>query len=300
MKITNIAYGALLIGVLSIGCVREDLSDCVYDDEGTVSRHTLLLSYKGDGTTEIFNDKICCVELYVFDGNNQCVYSGELSSEEVASRSVDLPLLSPDTYQVVCLGNTHYTDVQGLETCAFENIVFGSKAYFNGEEVSGNDSLYHASLTLPVTKSGESHTIEFSSSHYDLSVEVAGTPVTEGKATGPLKIEVCGVCPCTDFQNRACGDAVDYVLPVEYQADGTLLAETNIMRHDDHESVDVCVRSSTDELLAQVNLADFLSSNPVIDCTKQEVLIPIHIAFTSLGVEVSVPQWYLEEVKPEF
>ena len=297
MKFSNIAWGVLLAGVLSAACIREDLSDCAYDNDR--SRSTLVLSYKGDGTTEIFNDKICRVELYVFDRDNRCVYSGELSAAQIAARSADLPPLDPGDYRIVCLGNTHNTDIRGLESCAFDKMIFAAEDYLRGTEVSGNDSLYYASLLFPVTKEERTETALFSSSHYDLSVEVTGVPAPSVRAAGPLTIEVCGVSPCTDFENRACGEATDYVPEAEYEA-GTITARINIMRHRNHEEVDVCVRSASDELLARVNLADFLAANPIIDCTGQEVLIPVRIEFSSTGVEVSVPQWYIQQVKPEF
>ena len=79
-----------------------------------------------------------------------------------------------------------------------------------------------------------------------------------------------------------------------------LSATANIMRHTDHGAVDVRVVSASGETLAEVNLADFLADNPEVDCTKQEVLIPIYIEFKSGEVVVSLPEWYVQEVKPEF
>ena len=46
--------------------------------------------------------------------------------------------------------------------------------------------------------------------------------------------------------------------------------------------------------------AEFLADNPVIDCSKHEVLIPIRIEFKSGEITVGVPEWYIEQVKPEF
>lgn len=47
-------------------------------------------------------------------------------------------------------------------------------------------------------------------------------------------------------------------------------------------------------------MAEFLAANPIIDCSKHEVLIPIRIEFKSGEVTVTVPEWYVEEVKPNF
>lgn len=66
MKLTNIVFCLTLLAGAATSCIREDLDDCL-------STNTLLLSYKGDGTTEIFPDKICRVEMFVFDAENRCV-----------------------------------------------------------------------------------------------------------------------------------------------------------------------------------------------------------------------------------
>ena len=59
-------------------------------------------------------------------------------------------------------------------------------------------------------------------------------------------------------------------------------------------------KEQLEELLAEINLADFLAANPMIDCSKQEVLIPIRIEFKAGAIKVTVPEWYVEQVKPEF
>ena len=60
MKLTNIVFCLTLLAGAATSCIREDLDDCL-------STNKLLLSYKGDGTTEIFPDKICRVEMFIFD-----------------------------------------------------------------------------------------------------------------------------------------------------------------------------------------------------------------------------------------
>lgn len=83
MKIMKyVLFIMLTVGMLG-GCIEEDLSDCE-----VFSRNVLTLSYKGDGTTEIFNEKIENVVMYVFDQNEQLVTTKELTKEEIARRLV--------------------------------------------------------------------------------------------------------------------------------------------------------------------------------------------------------------------
>ena len=298
MKLTNIVFCLMLLGGGLTSCIREDLDDCF-------STNKLILSYKGDGDTEIFSDKICRVEMYVFDAENKCVNSSVLPANQVKSRTAQLPPLKAGEYRIVCLGNTHNTKVDRLDTGDYSQMLFAAEDYLAGNTVSGNDSLYYASIPYTVQKftgreEEQVKVIEFASSHYDLLVEVVGVPETGTRAGSMPALEINGVTPCTDFENRVSGEATDYMLETDYEA-GLLSARTNIMRHENHEDVNVRLRQSPgDDPLAEVNLAEFLAANPIIDCTKQEVLIPIRIEFKEGQITVSVPEWYVEQVKPEF
>ena len=78
MKLTNIVFCLMLLGGGLTSCIREDLDDCF-------STNKLVLSYKGDGDKEIFPDKICRVEMYVFNAENQCVNSSVLPEDQKSS-----------------------------------------------------------------------------------------------------------------------------------------------------------------------------------------------------------------------
>ena len=61
----------VLIWGLFSSCISEDHSDCY-------NRYWLDLSYTGDGTEEIFKEKIDKVSLFVFDENNMVVEEVDL------------------------------------------------------------------------------------------------------------------------------------------------------------------------------------------------------------------------------
>ena len=295
MRFNHIYVFLLLMWGLTSSCISEDYSDCY-------NRYVVDLSYTGDGTTEIFSEKIRKVQMYIFDDNNSCIYRTLLPDEDVMAQSTLLPALEEGDYRIVFLGNPNSTKVYGLEDCTgFDDVLFGSEDYWEGNAVSGNDSLYFASMPQTILPFSPERQVSynmahFAASHYDVSVEVSGVP------SAP-KIMLTGVSPYTDFNNVAATDKeAAYVLETEHDGASKAKARCNILRHLDHENVYLKVLDADGNEMASVCFADFLRENSeYIDCTKNEVHIPFKIEFKSLSdVVVSLPDWWVIHVKPDF
>lgn len=298
MKIKSIALSLLLAGGLSVSCINEDNSDChnVYN---------LAFSYLGDGTQEIFADKINSVDLYVFDSNNACVSSSRLPEADVKAQMTRLPVLEAGYYRIVCVGNAHETMVENLNAKDLSAITFAAKDYINGKTVSGNDSLYWSAVDYEIESFSayktepEVKTTQFAASHYDVLVEVANLPSDFGT---PI-IEIAGTSPQTDFNNLAKGTPATYVLDVVKDKDRFFTAECNIMRNTDHKDVYLKIKSQDGKEIVSINFAEYLELHKAsIDIQKNECLIPFRVEFYDKTAEISItlPKWYIDLVKPIF
>ncbi len=294
MKFRNLLMCLLLVGGLSASCIREDNSDCF-------NIYRLALSYLGDENSEIFPEKIDRVDMYVFDGNGNCITSTRLSDAEVKAQLTTLPPLEEGIYRIVCVGNAYDTKVENIDARDHSRTSFAAADYINGETVSGNDPLYWSAIDYVIApydeyKQIETRTTYFKSSHYDIYVEVVGVPAV--KAYGDVKIELRDVTPKTDFNNRAFGDATTYVMDADHDGNMTLSATNNIMRHTNHQDVylDVVVGGET---LASVNFDDHIK-NFKINTSLNECIIPFKIEFKPTNVNVTVPNWFVHNVTPDF
>jgi hypothetical protein len=71
------------------------------------------------------------------------------------------------------------------------------------------------------------------------------------------------------------------------------------MRHTDQSAVYLRVVGDSGASLVEVNFAQHIAKHG-IDVTKHECLIPFRIEFKSAEISISVPTWFIENIKPEF
>lgn len=291
MKLKIYILSLAMITVALGSCIREDLSECY-------SENKLQLVYTGnDKSNDIFQEKIGSVELYIFDAAVECVYNRALTDVELSQQEVTLPRLLVGEYRIICVANGKNTNVVATDGKDYSAMYFADKSYTAGEATKGNDSLYWASKNITITSDDNTEVAEFVSSHYDVYVEVVGV-----EAQSEISIEMSGLSPRTSLdENVAFGNPTTYYPVVESNASEYTKSSTfSIMRHSDHTSVEVKLCDKSGGELAKVNLAEFLAANPSIDCSLNEVTIPISFSFKLSDFVVTLPEWYIQDTKPEF
>ena len=291
MKLKIYILSLAMIAVALGSCIREDLSECY-------SENKLQLVYTGnDKSNDIFQEKIGSVELYIFDAAVDCVYNRALTDVELSQQEVTLPRLLVGEYRIICVANGKNSDIVATDGKDYSAMYFVDKSYTAGAATKGNDSLYWASKNITITSDDNTEVAEFVSSHYDIYVEVVGVD-----AQSEISIEMSGVAPCTSLDNNeAFGTPTTYYPEVKSIASENKKSSTfNIMRHSDHTLVEVKLCDKSGGELAKVNLAEFLAANPSIDCSLNEVTIPISFTFKLSDFTITLPEWYIQDTKPEF
>ena len=286
--------------VLLASCIKENYDDC--------ERCTLTFSYMGDGTHDIFPQQITCVSLYVFDKNDNLVTTKRIEQNELKSFQGTKLNLHPGTYQVVGVGNdNNLTEIYDTSANDLSKTVFRHPNAPDGL-VEGNDSLYlgKKSITIPSDYWYEDD-VPFDSSHLKVSYTVKGYAQTTAtalatRADGALELRVHNLLPQTDFNNRVHGMKMTYDPELVFQPNGSNYhSYFNIMRHAKDCDVEFeLVKKSTGEVLHTLMLKDFLARYPQIDVTKQEVLIPIVVEFRNAGITVTIPDWMIHDVTPDY
>lgn len=316
MKLRSLSL-LLTLAVLQTACVKEDLSDC--------NNVTIYFEYLADGTEDVLYQYMDQVDLYVFDESNHILGSGTYGHDELVNfAAVPSFRLQPGTYRVVAVGNPYEnTEVVNVTAADFDQIFIQTPAWGDGLRVTNHDHNYMGQHTFSVPESNAhiTETVRLYSSHINMYVEIFGLPAPDTRADGdiPYQLSIEQSNAQTSFNNEI-NEAETGTLYPELTYDATrrcyhtLLDEKGepdlaLFRMDNGGTLDaglcqhilVLTNTQTGDELVRSDLYNFITANEdKFDVTKQEATLPITIEYSSVGVSVTVSDWLIEHIKPEF
>lgn len=280
----------MLLVVLATGCIKEDLDSCDTN---------LIFRYFGDGTKDIFPEKIEKVDLYVYSENGALIETIGLNQGDLR-RYQGTPLNLPaGKYRVVCWGNTE-NDTRIDQAMALNTALVAAPHYFTREIITTNDSLYIGSRDIEIFQdASNTDTVYFSSSHIKMYLELDGledAAWTDG--TSPIEIEVGNLSPTVDFAKTFSSENVSY-RPITKKEENTPVYKSrfNVLRFNDNNSIYInLVSKKTSKTIYTLNLKDFMKYNQISVDGINEVTIGIRFRFN--GTSVTVQPWDEEVIKP--
>lgn len=280
----------MLLVVLATGCIKEDLDSCDTN---------LIFRYFGDGTKDIFPEKIEKVDLYVYSENGALIETIGLDQGDLR-RYQGTPLNLPaGKYRVVCWGNTK-NDTRIDQAMALNTALVAAPHYFTREIITTNDSLYIGSRDIEIFQdASNADTVYFSSSHIKMYLELDGledAAWTDG--TSPIEIEVGNLSPTVDFAKTFSSENVSY-RPITKKEEDTPVYKSrfNVLRFNDNNSIYInLVSKKTSKTIYTLNLKDFMKYNQISVNGINEVTIGIRFRFN--GTSVTVQPWDEEVIKP--
>ena len=268
MKKAIILYILLLVTVT--GCIKENLDDC---------ETTLYFSYLGDGTKEIFPQKIEKVDMYIYNQNNVFTY-GLLTG-------------------FICWGNS-LNDTRINEGSSLQNNLVGAPHYFTKELISTNDSLYFGEREITiVNESYKVDTVYFSSAHIKMQIELEGLDVGSTRAaTSPVSIEMGKLSSTVDFTKTFSNERVSYFPLVTFDSNVQKFgSKFNVLRFNDDNEVYLRLRDlQSNEELYTMQLKDFMKDNNITVNGINEAAVGIRIYFN--GTAITVKPWDEEVIRP--
>lgn len=301
-----------LLVILISGCIDDDNKDC----EPTVEQTpvNLRFSYVGDSTTQIFDQKIQKVNLFVFNSEKRNILVKTIDKSDLLKlRGVELNIPSGD-YYVVCVGNAFGdTKVDSDLNSVMDSMRVSHPNVINKTDVTTNDSLYYGIKKITVSSSNSKKyktqqavqdTVKFVSAHIKMHIEVAGllldniinSTTKSTTATQYPSLVVENLVASINLANITSKELYSYYPIIKHNIEQNIYyTDFNILRIQPQSSVVLNLKDPAGKSLYSMKLSDFLAKYAQFNLTKNELTIGIKIQMTAQGVSVTVPQWVINE-----
>lgn len=304
------------INILLILCVATLLSACIREDRSDCSNTFVRLEYLADGTESVLNEYIKDVDLYIFDRKGYRLKSYTMT--ELPDGTLKLNL-QPEEYTLITVANANkHTYIMESTTDKREYFYVQHPNWFSaGDVVETHGHNYIGEVKIKVVNDDFHHydTLMFRSAHVNMDIQIEGLPApAQGAATRasiPYTLRIEQSTARINFYNQISAIGEEIVEPaLIYDAGNQCYRTTDLalFRLDQNGVVtrtscphQVVLLDAQGNEMTRFSLYDYLQQNAdKIDVTKQEADVPIAIKFSTLGVEIVLPGWKIEDVTPDW
>lgn len=280
------------------GCIREDRSSCKCDI-------FLNFIYNGDGSTDIFPEKIKSVNMYVYSTDAKSLHSEyRITEDDLAEFQGTHLMLPPGSYRIVLWGNV---EEQSRVKTEWGSAYIAEPGHFSKEGIYyGTDPLYFNTIDIyvPETLQDVEKTCLFEGAHIKMKIKLIGFSDGIDAETGePVKVELAHTgCPeMTDFAKVPSEERCDVTPEMTVAPDDpdAYLLEYNIFRFDENDGLNkIVIRYEDGREIYTTDVAAFLDRYGIRIEGRHEISIPVKITYSPVGV--TVVNWGKEDVDPGF
>ena len=291
------------ITCLLSGCILEDQSDCRRS-------FTLLFRYTGDGTTDIFREKVTKVNLYVYDAHTQqLVQAYEMDSDDLQRlQGIRLDNLQPGDYEAVCWGNVFESSTVTGESQR-EDGSLAAPEYHTGQPADTNDPHYYGNTLFTVTNdwTDQQDVCNFRCTHIDIKVRLEGfndgiaLAGTRAESACPVNLHLENLPGYCCFHGNTHDESATYEPALTAAADDASAYESTFctLRFTDDSDVTLYLTRPADgQPIYSLRMEQFLTENGLSVEDEQEETVEILLRLNTDGVSISVTPFEEEEVHP--
>jgi hypothetical protein len=289
---------------LFTACIREDRSDC---------QNTIIhLEYVADGEEDVIKEYVEDVDMYIFDYGGHRLRS--YSMTELPDGTIKMNL-NDGEYTLVTVANAKkHTSIHEAPSDQREQFYLQHPNWYQaGDVVETHDHNYIGEVRVQITSDGVElrDTISFRSAHVNMEIQIEGLPAPATRANIPYTLRIEQSHARTNFYSQLSAMGQETIQPtLTYDAESNCYRTTNLalFRMDQGGVVtrescphQVVLLDADGTEMVRYSLYDYLQRfAQQIDVTKQEATIPLAIQFHKLGVEIVLPGWNIEDVKPDW
>lgn len=292
---------AILLTILTTsfaGCINEDSSNCKDCDN---------IAFNFDYHN--FPEKIIRVNIGFFDANGNLVESRQVDKNELADFQGVKTDLEPGSYTAICWGNAfEKTFIRGFGSDSKLKDGLVTHPYLGlSQPITGNDSLFYASLKFNIPESGGyTGDIKFKMAYIRFKICVQGlysTSIGEPPVNYPY-IRINDLKPVYDFEMQAIGNPVSYYPQVVVDTEERkAMSQCDVFRfkQDNDITIDILNNITENKVIHTVDVKQFINENNIVITDDNEVVIPILITFDEEGasITIKVSKWEENIIIPE-